>query len=442
MAGMEVAVIGSGGREHVLAEALGESEIVDTVYCLNGNPGVDMLEKGVSVPICSGDIEGIVQFARQEQLDMVVVGPEAPLIAGLADALRANNIQTIGPSKKAAQLEGSKIFFQEFCERNDLPVVPALGIARAPHVAEEARAFVEKYDPSQYVAKADGEAGGKGAGVFDTREEYRAFVDMLLDGGFSDAAARGIVFQEKKPTEDPEVSDYSFWDRNGNFIELPAAQDHKRVGEGDTGLNGGGSGAYSPVPESLWTPARQKAKTENLETFSEASKREGLNYEGFLFEGWMGDWKLEDNVRFGDPEAQVVIPRLTRSGLDFAELMMAGAEGRLDQFVLPQLFGEHAMSFCLMAENYPETPVTGDEIMGLDREFGDDIRIYHGGTILGDDGKLYTKGGRVLYVTAFGANLVEARNKALGVIGQEDGGIYFRGMQFRRDIGERALRVA
>ncbi len=439
MSGMEVAVIGGGGREHVMSEAFAASEGVKTVYCLPGNPGVDMLGKGTSVPIDATDIDGIVAFARQENLGLVAVGPEAPLIAGLADALRESGIKTIGPSKKAAQLEGSKIFFQEFCERNGLPVQEALAIARNP---EDARAFVEANDPLDYVIKADGEAGGKGVGLPKDQNAAREFTEMLLEGGYNNSAARGIVFQKRIPMEVSEVSDYSFFDRKGNFVELPAAQDHKRVGEGDTGLNTGGTGAYSPVPESLYTLDDRKANRDELKRFADASLREGLNYEGFWFRGKMGGRDLEGGVRFGDPEAEAVIPRLTRSGLDFAEFMMAGAEARLDSFTMPQLLGEHALTICLMAERYPGKPAGPDEIFGLDQEYGDDILIHHGGTMLGDDGKFYTNGGRNLYVTAFGSDLLSARNKALGIIGQENGGIYFRGMHFRRDIGQRALDAA
>lgn len=439
MAGMEVAVIGSGGREHVLADMIGTSENVDRVYALPGNPGIDALPKGESVPSISAmDIDGIVRHAKEKEVGLVVVGPESPLIAGLGDVLRANGILTVGPSKKAAQFEGSKIFSHYFNERHGIPQPDGDPVTDP----KKAIVYVEEHEPGTYVVKGDGEGGGKAVLVTKDKDEAREFVQELLDGGFGGSGSLGILFQECLPIEAPEVSQYWAIDKNGNKLNLGAAQDHKRVGEGDTGLNGGGSGAYSDVPLSLYSADHRRQSETHTQTFIEGAIEDGVNYEGFLFEGLMiannVPNRLEYNIRFGDPEAQVVLPRWQRAGLDFHELFMAMAEGRLDQVALPRLTGSAALTICLMAPDYPNGSSKGEEIIGLEEDYGDDVMIYHGGTMRGDDGKLYTNGGRIAYVGAHGDDLLDAKTKALTVIEN----IHFKGMKIRTDIGDRALRAS
>ncbi len=440
---MEVSVIGSGGREHVLADVLGASDNVSAVHALPGNPGIDMLPKGVSVPnVGVMDFDNIVRYHQEKGIKLAVVGPESPLIGGLADVLRANGILTVGPSRKASQFEGSKIFTNDFNSRHDIPQPKGM-VARNPR---SMISRLKQLDANGWVIKADGEAGGKGVGVPDSFEEALEFVNRMVNGDLKKAAATGALWQRRFPLSDPEVSDYWAIDKSGNKLNLGAAQDHKRVGEGDTGKNGGGSGAYSDVPYELYSESHREQSEYDTQRFIEGAIEDGVDYQGFLFRGLMihNDIPnvLEYNIRFGDPEAQVILPRWQRAGVDFHELFMAMAEGKLDQITLPKLTGSAALTICLMAEGYPGSSPKGDEILGLDKHYDDNVMIYHGGTRRGDDGKLYTNGGRILYVTAFGEDLVDAQGRALWAIGEENNGVHFRGMHFRPDIGARALNAA
>lgn len=447
MPGMNVAVLGSDGRSHVLAEALDASSGVERVFGLKGTPGIDLLGKGETVGISPTDFDGVRGFMRQENIGLAVVSPEGPLVKGVADVLRASDVLTIGPSKDAARYEGSKIRFQEFCEQNRLPIVEALGIARSP---EAARAFVKNHEYSTYVIKGDGLGAGKATGVPESQKKAEEFNEQLLAGDFSNAAADGIVYQRRINVTRPEVSSYALIDKSGNVLPMGFAQDHKRVGEGDTGLNGGGSGAYSDVPKTIFNRLQQERAYEIQRDFVESTLREEVPYEGFSFDGLMlendtseGVRLLEKNVRFGDPEAQVIIPRYVRAGVDFLDVFVAAAEDKLDTISLPQQLGEQAVTIALMSEGYPtNNTVTGYEIFGLDQEFDDDISIYHGGTKVDNEGRFFTSGGRVLYVTAFAPTIREAREKALANIGPDNHGIYFEEMQYRSDTAHQAIDAA
>lgn len=450
MRGAEVAIVGNGGREATLAHVLNESPQVKHVYGLNGNPYFDSLEKGFSVGVKPNDTEGILAFARQENLDMVIFGPEAPLIAGAADALRAEGVRVLGPSQKAARLEGGKIFAQEFNARHNISSPTALAIARTEY---EALSFVDATDPLRYVIKADGEAGGKGVGVFDTQKEMFRFTRELFGGAFNNAAKDGVVFQARETG--PEVSSFWLIDKNGNRVNLGYSQDHKRQLVGDKGKNTGGMGAYSPVPENIFD---HKLKTQDqiiADQVIGGCYEENMPYEGFLYNGLMITEErmglsaiikiakvIEYNIRFGDPEAEVCLPLLQRAGVDMYEVLDAAVDGKLDQIELPSQLGEVAVTICLADGGYPDSTTPGTEIHGLDNEYENAI-VFHAG-VAKEDNKYYTAGGRVVYATGFGKDHDDAYENAESAIGDapNGNGVYFDGMQWRNDIAGQARTAA
>lgn len=452
MRGAEVAIVGNGGREATLAHVLDKSPEVKTVYGLNGNPYFDSLEKGFSVGVKPNDTEGILAFARQENLDMIIFGPEAPLIAGAADVLRAEGVRVLGPSQEAARLEGSKIFAQEFNERHGISCPKSLKIARSEY---EALAFIDGTDPSKYVIKADGEAGGKGVGVFDTQEEMYQFARHLFGGAFSNAAKNGVVFQER--ATGPEVSSFWLFDKNGNRVNLGYSQDHKRQLNGDKGPNTGGMGAYSPVPESIFGKEQMIQDQIIADQVAAGCFREGMPYEGFLYNGLMITEErvalgsithkvakvIEYNVRFGDPEAEVCLPLLQRAGVDMYEVLDAAVDGKLDEIKLPSQLGEVAVTICLADGGYPESTTPGTKIHGLDNKYENAI-VFHAGVKKEDDGSFSTAGGRLVYASGFGENYDEAYANAEAVFADEpDGsGVYVEGAQRRSDIAHQARTAA
>ena len=424
----KVLVVGSGGREHALARRLLESESVGQVIVSPGNPGTARAPEGFA-PDALCNAEGpAVELALREAVDLVVVGPEAPLVAGLVDELAAAGVLAFGPSRDAARLEGSKVFMKDFAERHGLRTARHV---RVSTLAEAERAIGSFAQPP--VVKADGLCAGKGVIVAPTHEAALEAARDMLESQVFGAAGATVVVEER--LEGAEASVHAITDGESLFV-MASAQDHKRIGEGDTGLNTGGMGAYAPAP--LVTPKLAARVAEEVVQRAVAGMRtDGTPYRGVLYAGLMispgGDpYLLEFNVRFGDPETQVLMNTIDG---DLAEALATAANGRLDRSAVANA-GRHAMCVVLAASGYPGAPVRGDVISGLAAaESLRDVRIYHAGTRLDEGGRLVTSGGRVLGVTAAGETLHAARDRAYEAADLID----FRGRQLRRDIGWRAL---
>jgi phosphoribosylamine--glycine ligase len=419
---MNVLVIGSGGREHALAWAIAASPLVDQVFCAPGNAGI--AEDAECVRVAASDTAGLIAFCRKAAIDFVVVGPEAPLVAGLVDALEAEGIATFGPSKAAAALEGSKGFLKDLCAREGIPTAAY----RRFRDAAAAKAYIAEQG-APVVVKADGLAGGKGVTVAATLAEAYAAVDAALGEGRFGAAGAEIVVEEY--LEGEEASFFALVD-GVNALPLAAAQDHKRVGDGDTGPNTGGMGAFSPTP--LVTPAVEGAVMERMILPTvRAMAQDGRPFKGVLYAGLMlteaGPRLLEYNVRFGDPECQVLMRRLMS---DIVPALIATRDGILKEVDL-RWYDEAALCVVMAAEGYPDDPQRGSEIGSLDAAAsGSEVKIFHAGTKR-DGARLLADGGRVLGVTALGGDLAVARERAYGAVDK----IEWPGGFCRRDIGLR-----
>jgi phosphoribosylamine--glycine ligase len=422
---MNVLVIGSGGREHALAWAIAASPLVDQVFCAPGNAGI--AEDAECVRVAASDTAGLIAFCRKAAIDFVVVGPEAPLVAGLVDALEAEGIATFGPSKAAAALEGSKGFLKDLCAREGIPTAAY----RRFRDAGAAKAYIAEQG-APVVVKADGLAGGKGVTVAATLAEAHAAVDAALGEGRFGAAGAEIIVEEY--LEGEEASFFALVD-GVNALPLAAAQDHKRVGDGDTGPNTGGMGAFSPTP--LVTPALEGAVMERMILPTvRAMARAGRPFKGVLYAGLMlteaGPKLLEYNVRFGDPECQVLMRRLMS---DIVPALIATRDGILKEVDL-RWYDEAALCVVMAAEGYPDDPQRGSEIGSLDAAAsGSEVKIFHAGTKR-DGARLLADGGRVLGVTALGGDLATARERAYGAVDK----IEWPGGFCRRDIGLRRGR--
>ncbi len=421
---MRVLVVGSGGREHALAWAIAASPLVDRLYCAPGNAGI--AEEAQCVPIRATDIKGLVEFCRNERVDFVVVGPEAPLVLGLVDALGAAGVRAFGPTAGAAALEGSKSFAKDLCAKAGIPTA-AYRHFRDPTAA---KAYIAARGVP-IVVKADGLAAGKGVTVaFDLDTAYRAVDAALVERRFS-AAGLEIVVEDFLAGE--EVSFFALVDGK-DALPLAAAQDHKRVGDGDTGPNTGGMGAYSPAP--ALTPALEGQVMERIILPTvHAMAREGRPYKGVLYAGLMltetGPQLLEYNVRFGDPEAQVLVMRLVS---DLLPALLAVEDGILRQVDL-RWRPDPSVCVVMAAGGYPDEPARGGEIRGLAALANDPkLKIFHAATRREND-RLLADGGRVLGVTASGGDLGEARGRAYAAIDRIDWPDGF----CRRDIGGRAV---
>ena len=420
---MKVLVIGSGGREHALCWALAASPLVETLVCAPGNGGI--ADVAACVALDPLDLAGIERYCTDEAVDFVVVGPEAPLVAGLVDRLEAAGIAAFGPSAQAARLEGSKAFMKEICAKAN---VPTAAYARFSDPIA-ARGYIEAQG-APIVVKADGLAAGKGVVVAQSVAEAVAAAEAMLGGRFGAAGAE-LVIEECLAGE--EASFFALVDGT-TALALATAQDHKRVGEGDVGPNTGGMGAYSPAP--LLTPALcEQAMTEIVDPLVAAMADAGAPYVGVLYAGLMvtasGPKLLEINVRFGDPECQVLIPRLAS---DLLPALMAARDGGLAHFSL-RWRDEAALCVVLAAEGYPGAYEKGSEIRGLERADGlDGVTVFHAGTAR-EDGRILATGGRVLGVTALGAGIGEAQARAYAGVDAIDWPEGF----CRRDIGWRAL---
>ena len=422
---MKVLLIGSGGREHALAWKLVQSELVEELLVAPGNPGIAMLPKTLNVALDVDNHEEIVDYVKACGIGLVVVGPEAPLVAGLADVLRANNIPVFGPNKAAAELEGSKAFSKEMMAKYNIPTA----FYKICEDVETAKAYVEEKG-APIVVKADGLAAGKGVVVAMTKEEALAAIDdMMGDMKFGAAGAR-VVIEEFMDGE--EASLLAFTDGK-TVVPMIASQDHKRVGDGDQGPNTGGMGTYAPAP--VLTPElRQKAYETVLKPMVAAMAKEGKTYQGCLYAGLMvkGDSVkvVEFNCRFGDPETQVVLPLLDA---DLAEIMLACDNGTLDKVAI-NWHDRAAVCVVVASEGYPGSYAKGKEIFGLD-EAPENTVIFHAGT-KEVDGKVVTAGGRVLGVTGFAADIRAAKDKAYEAVAK----VKFDGAFCRKDIAWRALK--
>ncbi len=424
---MRILVVGSGGREHALAWALKASPLCEALFCAPGNAGI--AREASLVPIGAEDIDALVGFARDQRIDLVVVGPEKPLVLGLVDRLEEAGIKAFGPNARAAMLEGSKGFMKDLAIASG---VPTAAYGRFSELASAETFIRERGAP--IVVKVDGLAAGKGVTVATTVEEAIAAARAALqEHRFGDAGAQVVV---EEYLEGEELSYFALVDGT-NVLPLATAQDHKRVGDGDTGPNTGGMGAYSPPP--IATPVlNDMILTRIVRPTVAAMAAAGRPYRGVLFAGIVltaaGPKLLEYNVRFGDPETQAMLVRLKS---DLLPALLATVDGMLSRFDL-RWHDEVGLTVVMAAKGYPGTPLQGSEIRGLESaEAMPGVTVFHAGTAL-NDGRLIAAGGRVLNVTALGADVAEARARAYAAIDRIDWPQGF----CRRDIGWRAIPQA
>lgn len=427
---MKILVIGGGGREHALAWKLAQSPKATKVFVAPGNGGTALAGgKLENLPIT--DPVALREWAQAEKIGLAVVGPEAPLAAGVVDEFRAHGLKIFGPTKAAAQLESSKAFSKAFMQRHGIPTA-AYDTFTDPVAAH---AYIDKLG-APIVIKADGLAAGKGVVVAMTLEEAHAAVDfMLVDNKFgvqhNEGGAR-VVIEEFLAGE--EASFIVLVDGK-NVCALATSQDHKRLKDGDEGPNTGGMGAYSPAPV-VTADVYGRAMREIILPTVRGMEKDGVPFTGFLYAGLMIDGQgqpktLEFNTRMGDPETQPILMRLKT---DFVDMLLAATDGRLDQVEL-EWDRRTALGVVMAAAGYPESPRKGDLISGLPAE-ADDAMVFHAGSQLDAEGKPRTSGGRVLCVTALGDSVRQAQQRAYDVTR----GIHFDGMQYRRDIGHRAIK--
>lgn len=422
---MKVLVVGGGGREHALVWKLAQSPKVTELYCAPGNPG--MIGEAQTVAIADSDLEGLLAFAQERGIDLTVVGPEAPLVAGIADMFQAQGLKVAGPDSFAAQLEGSKSFAKDFMFKYNVPTARYQVFVDA----KEAKEYVRRAG-RPLVVKADGLCGGKGVMLCrDAAEAEAAITTIMEEMAFGEAGAKVVI---EEWLEGEEASFLVFTDGE-TIVPMPTSQDHKAVGEGDTGPNTGGMGAYSPAP--VVTPVvQQKVMERVIRPVVEGMRAEGHPYKGVLYAGLMIDsqgdpYVLEFNVRFGDPEAQ---PLLMRLQSDLADLFECLCEERLSEAKVVWR-KRPAVCVVLASEGYPGKYETGKKISGLDQAaLMRDVTIFHAGTAL-EGGELVTAGGRVLGVTALGENIKDAIERAYEACQL----ISWEGIYYRRDIGHRAL---
>lgn len=422
---MNVLVVGNGGREHALSWKLREGGRVRALYVAPGNGGTAALAENVSIP--ADDIDGLVRFAAEKRIDLTVVGPEAPLVAGLADRMRAQGLAVFGPSGQGARLEGSKLFAKEFMERHGIPTASFLAFDDAKAAREEVARR-----PLPFVVKADGLAAGKGVRVVATREEAVQAVEDFMERGSAGQAGRRLIVEDALGGEEISLLVVTDGERS---VTLPASQDHKRIGEGDTGPNTGGMGAYAPAPRFDEETARRVQREIVAPTLA-GLRSEGIEFRGVLYAGLMmtenGPHVLEYNVRFGDPETQAVLPLLRG---DFAALLESAARGALDESAVTR-GGEACLCVVLASDGYPGAYRKGFPISGLDAASSlEETFVFHAGTLVGDQGELRTTGGRVLTVAGRGADLRAAAERAYRAAER----ITFENRVMRRDIGWRAL---
>ncbi|OCG42519.1 phosphoribosylamine--glycine ligase [Gilliamella sp. Fer1-1] len=423
---MKVLVIGNGGREHALAWKVAQSPLVSKVFVAPGNAGTALEPSLENINIKATDVGGLLNFAQQEQIDLTIVGPEAPLVIGVVDSFQKAGLKIFGPSKSAAQLEGSKAFTKDFLARHNIPTAEYQNFTEV----DPAIAYIRQKG-APIVIKADGLAAGKGVIVAMTLKEAEdAVCDMLAGNAFGDAGHRVVI---EEFLEGEEASFIVMVDGK-NVEPMATSQDHKRVGDGDTGLNTGGMGAYSPAPV-VTDAVFQRIMDEIIYPTVNGMAQEGNVYVGFLYAGLMIDKEgnpkvIEFNCRLGDPETQPIMMRLQS---DLVKLCVAAIDGKLDT-VKSKWDSRSALGVVLAAGGYPGKYNTQDVILGLPTKATDNCKIFHAGTSL-EKGRVYTNGGRVLCVTALGNTVLEAQQRAYEQIKD----IYWHGCFYRKDIGYRAI---
>ncbi|WP_444895310.1 phosphoribosylamine--glycine ligase [Microbulbifer sp. SSSA005] len=423
---MNVLVIGSGGREHALAWKAAQNPNVGTVYVAPGNAGTAREPKLENIAIGVDNFAALADFAEENDVELTIVGPEAPLVEGVVDFFNARGLAIFGPSKGASQLEGSKAFTKDFLERHKIPTAAYRNFTEV----EPAVAYIRERG-APIVVKADGLAAGKGVIVAETEEQAELAVrDMLSGNAFGEAGCR-VVIEEFLQGE--EASFIVMVDGE-NILPMATSQDHKRVGDGDTGPNTGGMGAYSPAPVVTDT-IYQRIMQEVIEPTVKGLASEGTPYTGFLYAGLMIDSDgtpkvIEYNCRFGDPETQPIMIRLKS---DLVDLCMAALDKKLDT-VTAEWDPRPALGVVLAAHGYPGSYRKGDAISGLDKADSDNAKVFHAGTAL-DGERVVTNGGRVLCATAMGDTVAEAQENAY----ESARAIYWDGVFFRKDIGYRAV---
>ncbi len=424
---MNILVLGGGGREHAISWALAKSPRCTELYVAPGNGGTANIARNVK-DLNAEDAQAVLAFAQAHNIELVVIGPEAPLVAGVADVLREAGIPVFGPDAQGAQLEGSKTYSKRFMDANGIPTARYQSFTDAT----SARAYCEELG-APLVVKADGLAAGKGVVVAETLDMALDAVEACFDGSFGDAGQTVVV---EEMLTGPECSLLAFVS-NGKAFCMAPAQDHKRAYDGDLGPNTGGMGVYSPVP--IVTEEEMATMVSIMEQSAAATAKDPFenDYRGCLYGGFMltpeGPKVLEFNARFGDPETQVVLPRLEG---DLVNIMLAVAEGRPEDIVL-SWSDKWAVSVVLASEGYPGSYEKGKVILGLEEAQDlDGVIVFHAGTALNPDGELITAGGRVLNVVALGDSFEEARNRAYEACEL----IKFEGVQYRSDIGRRALQ--
>ena len=421
---MNILLIGGGGREHSIAEALSKSSKINELHCIPGNAGIEKIASCHNYDISNQ--QEILNFCENNNIDIVFIGPEIPLVEGLADYLNRNSFFTFGPNQKAAKLEGSKSFTKDMCKKYNIPTATYETFSNA----KDALVYIDNHS-IPLVIKVDGLAAGKGVIIAETRDHAINSVNEIFSGKFGNAGDE-IVIEEFL---DGEEASYFIISDGESFIPLTSAQDHKRIGDGDIGLNTGGMGAYSPAPI-MNKELEEKTINKIIKPTIKAMNDYGSPYIGILYAGLMikdNEPKLiEYNVRFGDPECQVIIPRLEN---DLVELLVNVKEKNLDNYTL-KWKENFAITVVLAAKGYPESYETGDEIKGLDViDNVDDVEIFHAGTKTKNN-KIVTSGGRVLNINGYGKNLVDAKEKAYSLVKK----INWSGCYYRKDIGWRALK--
>ncbi|MXP40242.1 phosphoribosylamine--glycine ligase [Altererythrobacter soli] len=425
---MNILLLGSGGREHALAWKLAQSRFIaaegGTLYASPGNPGVAAHAELVELQVT--DHAAVAAFCAAKQIGFVVVGPEAPLVDGLADSLRGKGIAVFGPSRAAAQLEGSKGFTKDLCERAGIPTA---GYVRTASLAD-ALAALDRF-AAPYVLKADGLAAGKGVVIAESRQEAEDALADMFGGAFGQAGAEVVI---EEFMEGEEASYFAITD-GSTIVPFGCAQDHKRVGEGDTGPNTGGMGAYSPAP--VLTPElRGEALQRIIAPTVHTMAQEGMPYSGVLYAGLMltrdGPKLVEYNCRFGDPECQVLMMRLES---DLGEYLYACATNSLSSLPPPKFSQGTALTVVMAAKGYPDTPAKGGAIKGIAEAEATGAKVFHAGTALDGSGTLVASGGRVLNVTARAPAVAEAQQAAYRAVDAIDFPTGF----CRRDIGWREV---
>jgi len=422
---VKILVIGSGGREHALVWKIAQSKLVDKIFCAPGNGGIAEIAECVNIKV--DDIAGLLKFAIEKKIDLTVVGPEIPLVAGIVDKFQAKGLKIFGPNKFAAQLEGSKVFAKEFMVRNNIPTAKFKSFDDSLN----AKDYIDEVG-APLVVKAEGLASGKGVIICSSETEAESAIDLIMEEKVFKEAGNRVVIEEYLEGEEASILAISDGE---NFVVLESSQDHKRIFDNDQGPNTGGMGAYSPAPvvsENL----KQEIAQEILKPVIDGMKKEGHEFRGVLYAGLMitkeGPKVLEFNVRFGDPETQAILPRLKS---DLVEIIFAALDGKLADFKL-EWDSRPCVCVVMAAGGYPGDYEKNKLISGLDKAKElKDIVVFHAGTKR-ENGKILTSGGRVLGVTGLGNGITDAIDKTYQAVAK----ISFEKAHFRKDIGAKAIR--